>query len=80
MKSTVCTDHFFMILDNHYHILFSISSPDEFHSVQFVTPDRTPDKTTKIDRNDEMNLSEFRYALQKKKIIEFIRKQIRQEW
>ena len=49
--------------------------PDEFPrpnlAGQFVNPNKTPNK---IERNDEMSESKFRYALQKKKIIEFVRK------
>jgi len=63
-----------VLLDNHYHILFSIYVPDEFPrpnlAGQFVNPN-------KIERNDENTRQvdgEFRYTLQKKTIVEFVRK------
>ncbi|PIZ96725.1 MAG: hypothetical protein COX80_00615 [Candidatus Magasanikbacteria bacterium CG_4_10_14_0_2_um_filter_33_14] len=56
-----------VLLNNHYHVMFTVQALDEFHSVQFVTP--------KVNEwNDEMSESEFRYTLQKKKIVEFVRK------
>jgi len=74
-----------VLLDNHYHILFSIYVPDEFLSVQFVNPNKdeiskskscysNKNYPNKDERNDEMSSNEFRQTLQKKKIIEFVRK------
>ena len=74
-----------VLLDNHYHILFSVSVPDEFLSVQFVNPNKdeiskskscysNKNYPNKNEWNDEMSSNEFRQTLQKKKIIEFVRK------